>query len=211
MPKLPDQPAEPGPRAIPAKPAGQVPLAVSYARGLLLLQGVIWAVLAANGAVVVVSAMTGRHFAALAPAWAAVPLAAGGFAAMKLRFRARLGRGSDRARKAVIGAEMAMAGLGVLLTAGAVDSSGGLPAGFFALAGFAGGGLSLTAALGLLRRGARNYCSPPSDRGDPARDHGTRPPAGPETAAFLRHAPRWGLAARLEHQHAAGPPPAGIA
>jgi hypothetical protein len=196
MPKLPGQPAGRWPREIADRPASQVPLPVSYARGLLLLQGIIWAVLAANGAVVVVGAIAGGHVAALAPIWAGAPLAAGGFAVMKLRFRARLGRGSDRARKAVIGAEVAMAGLGALLTAGAVDSSGGFPAGFFALAGFAGGGLSLAAALGLLRRRARDYCSPPGDRGDPARGTGTRPPAGPGTAAFLRQAPSWGLAAR---------------
>ncbi len=48
----------------------------------------------------------------------------------EFRFAARLGRGSDRARKAVISAEMAMAGLGALLTAGGVDSFGGFPRGF---------------------------------------------------------------------------------
>jgi len=103
---------------------------------------------------------TWAWFAATAgwlPAFAALT---GGFAITKIRLARRLGGGQERTRKAVIGVEIAMTCFGALITAGA-NPSGGFPAGFFALAGITGGGLSLAAAVGLMRRAARRYFAEP--------------------------------------------------
>lgn len=156
-----------------------MPRSVRYARGLLWFQGGIWAcgalLYAGWAATAAIMALTGdadllRHGGVV---FFPVAVVTGGFAAAKFRLARSLAGRGEPSRKTVIGVEIAMAGLGALLTAGAVDSSGGFPAGLFACAGFVGGGLSLAAALGLLRRPARQFFAEPGR---------ARPPARPETA-----------------------------
>jgi hypothetical protein len=85
-----------------------------------------------------------------------VAVMTGGFAAAKFRLARSLAGRRERTRKVVIGVEFAMAGLGALITAG-TNLSGGIQAGILLVPAFAGGGLSLAAALGLLRRPARQF------------------------------------------------------
>ena len=87
-----------------------------------------------------------------------IAVVAGGPAVLKMRLAVRITGASGRTRKTVIGVEIAMTCLGILMTA-SVDYSGGVPAVLIALAALAGGGLSLAAAIGLLRRKARQYCA----------------------------------------------------
>lgn len=150
-------------RAEVSKLRRRLPASVRYARGLLWLQGGIWAWLAASTtvaiAVMLLDVLRGHRAwgsaAAVAGALAVAALT-GFFAASKIRLATRLRDGSNRTRKTAVGIEVAMTLLGALITAGA-DPSGGMPADFVTLAALVGGGLSLAAAIGLLRRPAREY------------------------------------------------------
>lgn len=152
-----------------------MPRSVRYARGLLWLQGGIWACgafLYAGWAVTAgVRALAGdfgllRHGGVV---FLTVAVMTGGFAAAKFHLARSLAGRRERTRKAVIGVEITMAGLGALITAG-VDLSGGLPAGLLFFPALAGGGLSLAAALGLLRRPARQFFAQPRPPARPALD-----------------------------------------
>jgi len=177
MPTFPDPDARPVPPASAGKPGSGLPPAISYARGLLRLQGLIWALLAIGFAVPALLALTDvmsgyrswAWFAATVGVLPGVTALTGGFAIAKIRLARRLGGGQERTRKAVIGVEIAMTCLGALITAGA-DPSGGFPAGFFALAAITGGGLSLAAAVGLMRREARRYFADPGLAANAATD-----------------------------------------
>jgi hypothetical protein len=144
-----------------------MPRSVRYARGLLWLQCGIWAcgalLYAAWAVTAAIMALTGhadllRHGAVV---FFPVAVVTGGFAAAKFRLARSLAGRRERTRKVAVGVEIAMACLGSLITAGAVDSSGGFPAGLFAYAGFVGGCLSLAAALGLMRHPARRFFTDP--------------------------------------------------
>jgi len=165
----------------PGSPAGaagssHMPRSVRYARGLLWLQGGIWAcgalLYAVWTLVTGISALAGHaNFIHNGGAlFLSAAVMTGGFAAAKFLLARSLGGRRERIRKTVIGVEMAMACLGALITAGAVDSSGGLPAGLFLCAGFVGGALSAAAALGLLRRPARQSFAQPGRACSPASD-----------------------------------------
>jgi hypothetical protein len=151
-----------------------MPRSVRYARTLLQLQGGIWAcgalVYAAWTVVTGITALTGHAYfihsgGAL---FLSLALLTGGFAAAKFLLARSLANPRERARKTVIGVEIAMACLGALMTAGALDSSGGFPAALYFFAGFAGGILSLAAAAGLLRRPARQFFTEPGPAPSPA-------------------------------------------
>jgi hypothetical protein len=145
-----------------------MPRSVRFARALLWVQGAIWAWLAVSTtvtlAVMLIEVFT-SHRTWNNPAevigWVAV--AAGlttAFATVKIRLARSLKNGHLQTRKTVIGIEIAMTCMGVLVVAGA-DFSGGMPADVVTLAAFTGGCLSLAAAIGLLRRPAREYFSTP--------------------------------------------------
>jgi hypothetical protein len=157
---MPDTPA---PSPDPAQPAtartAPAPLSVRYAQAVLFLQGGIWAMAAIGGVIGEVGALTavlhGKPWAlvVLAVGWSAF---AASMATVKTLLAVRVGRGrSRRTRKAVITVELAMTCFGVLWFFDGVYSASGLPADVFSLAGLAGGGLSLAAALVLMRRRAR--------------------------------------------------------
>src|SRR5215475_2410735 len=92
------------------------PASVRYARGLLWLQGGIWAWLAISGtvttAVMVIEVLAGHRewssAAAVVVVWLPVALLTGVFAMTKIRLAAQLCSGRDQARKTVIGIELAM-------------------------------------------------------------------------------------------------------
>ena len=139
-----------------------MPQSVRYVRSLLRLQGGIWAcgaLLWAGWAVTAgVKALAGdadllRRGGVV---FLSVAVMTGGFAAAKFRLARSLAGRRERTRKVVIGVEFAMAGLGALITAG-TNLSGGIQAGILLVPAFVGGGLSLAAALGLLRRPARQF------------------------------------------------------
>jgi hypothetical protein len=165
MSPLPDSWLRPEPSKRSAGPGSRVPHSVRYARGLLWLQGGIWALLAVVGAIdgaislaQVLAAHSARSSNAVAGAVVGLSIAvmAGGLAALKMRLAMRITRASGRTRKTAIVVEVAMTCLGILMTV-SVDYSGGVPADLIALAALIGGGLSLAAAIGLLRRKARQY------------------------------------------------------
>jgi hypothetical protein len=171
---------------------------VRYARGLLWLQGFIWAGLAGVSAISLAAGMTevlarhrSWHTAAIVVLLVAIALS-GGFAVMKIRLARRAARGGRRTRKMVISVEIAMTCMGVLMTAG-ISPSGGLPADMVALAAMGGAGLSLAAVLALLRRRARDYFAA---TGSAAAPGGSEPPTGPGSAFLRRRLPvvRWRLA-----------------
>jgi hypothetical protein len=197
MPTFPNPPSRPVPPASAGKSDSHLPSAVRYARGLLWLQGAIWALLAIGFAVptvvtlihVLVGQRTWASFAA-AVGWLPVMAAlTGGFAMTKIRLARRLGGGHERIRRVVIGVEIAMTCLGALITAG-VDPAGGMPADMVALAAITGGGLSLAAALGLMRRQARRYFANPglatNAAADGAGDSNTAHSAGPSATVSAR-------------------------
>jgi len=114
-------------------------------------------------------------------------LLTGGFAAAKFLLARSLASRWERARKTVIGVEIAMACLGALMTAGALGSSGGFPAALYFFAGFVGGVLSLAAAVGLSRRPARQFFAEPGPAPIPA-------PGNDTTTSFsapVSNAPRY--------------------
>lgn len=96
-------------------------------------------------------------------------VAAGVFGAAKFVLARTLADPWQRTRKIAIGVEIAMACLGALTTASA-GIPGGLQAGLFTLAAFVGGILSLAAALGLLRRPARQFFTEPGPADSPGPD-----------------------------------------
>lgn len=166
------------PESVRGKPVTRrrLPASVRYARGLLFLQGGIWAWLAASstvtGAVVLIEVLAGHRTSGTAIAGAAALSAAvltGLFAATKIRLAIRLRDGRDRTRKTAVGVELAMTCLGALITAGA-DPSGGMPADMVTITALVGGGLSLAAAIGLLRRPARQYFAPSCSRANASDD-----------------------------------------
>lgn len=174
----------------------RLPTSVRYARSLLFLQGGIWAWLAAastvTGAAMVGEVLAGHRASGAAIAGAAALSAAaltGLFAATKIRLAIRLRDGRDRTRKTAVGVEVAMTCLGALMTT-AADPSGGMPADMVTLAALVGGGLSAAAAIGLLRRPARQYFAPSCSRAS-ASDDGN----GDSSAAYSRLLPT--LAIRL--------------
>lgn len=85
-----------------------------------------------------------------------VAVITGGFAVAKFRLARSLAGRRERTRKVAIGVEFAMAGLGALITVG-TNLSGGIQAGILLFPAFVGGRLSLAAAVGLLRRPARQF------------------------------------------------------
>src|SRR5262245_57591879 len=159
MSQPPDGSSRPVPHASSAEPDRPMPSAVRYARGLLWLQGAIWACLAIGyavpAAVILIQVLSGQRtwasFAAAVGWLPAVAALAGGFAMTKILLARRLSGGHERIRRAVVGVEIAMACLGALITAG-VDPAGGITAGFIALAAITGGGMSLAAPVRLMRR-----------------------------------------------------------
>jgi hypothetical protein len=167
MSPLPDSWLRPESSKAGPEPGSRVPHSVRYARGLLWLQGGIWALVAIVGTidgVISLAQILGGHGARSSNAVAgavvglSIAVVAGGLAVLKMRLAVRITRASGRTRKTVIGVEIAMTCLGTLMTA-SVDYSGGVPADLIALAALAGGGLSLAAAIGLLRRKAMQYCA----------------------------------------------------
>lgn len=146
----------------------QLPVSVRYARGLLYLQGSIWAFLAVSSAATTVVTMghvlaghkTWGSFAAEVGWLPALIALTSAVAVTKFTLARRLSARREAIRKTVIAIEIAMTGLGALITAG-VDPSGGMPAGVLGLAATVGGGLSLAAAVGLIRRRARQYFANP--------------------------------------------------
>jgi len=148
----------------------------------LWLQAGIWVLGAAiGGPIVAVEARTeSLHgwdwgLILVAVVWSAFAI---GMATVKMRLADRLGRGrSRRARRAVIAVELAMTGFGVLWFSTPYSGPGA------DLAGLAGAGLSLAAALALMRRRAREYAG--SDAVNPVvTDRG--PASGP--TSFWRQA-----------------------
>lgn len=166
--------------SIPGSPAqglgsGDMPRSVRYARCLLGLQGVIWAcgalLFAGWTAAAGIMALTGdayvlRHGEGL---FLPVAVVAGGLAAVKFVLAKSLAGRRERTKKAVIGVEIAMACLGLLMTADA-NPSGGLPADLVAFAGFGGGGLSLAAVLALLCRPAKGFFAEQGPASSPTSD-----------------------------------------
>jgi hypothetical protein len=153
----PDQ-TQPGMVRIP-----QAPASVRYAQVVLFLQGGIWALGAIGGLIGEVGAVTGILHG---KSWVLVVLAVGwsafaaSMAAVKTLLAVCLGRGRSRlARKAVIAVELAMTCFGVLWFFDGVYSGSGLPADMFSLAGLAGSGLSLAAALVLMGPRARQHAA----------------------------------------------------
>jgi hypothetical protein len=132
------------------------PRSVRYARALLKWQAAIWAIGTIGGVIVTVLTLAGRwpDMRPLVAVAVGGLVFAGGIAAAKLRLANRLGRGrSQRARRAAIAAELAMTCFGVLWVVSPYSGPGAV------LAGFAGAVLSLAAALGLMRRSARNHAA----------------------------------------------------
>lgn len=171
---------------VPASPTrrstSRMPVSVRYAQSLLRLQGGIWAcgaVLWAGWAVTAgVKALAGdadllRRGGVL---FFLVAAMTSGFAVSKFRLARSIAGRRERARKVVIGVEFVMAGLGTLITVG-TNLSGGVPAGLVLFPAFVGGGLSLAAALGLLRRPARQFFAEPGPVAGPT-------PGGDSGAAF---------------------------
>ncbi|HEX9034362.1 MAG TPA: hypothetical protein VF834_21155 [Streptosporangiaceae bacterium] len=159
-----------------------------YARSLLWLQGVIWAAMASFSTIDSVIFITHFHGswdkAAVMIAWPlAVVVAGTGCALTEILLARRLVRGRARIRKTVIGVEIAMTCWGVLLT-GTVSPSGGAPADFFGLATLAGAALSLVAALGLLRRRARQFFATPGSSTSDAKSVGLLTPREPGSACW---------------------------
>ncbi|MBO0835544.1 MAG: hypothetical protein J2P28_08500 [Actinobacteria bacterium] len=183
--------------------ARHLPGSLRYARGLLWLQAGIWAWLATSGiftlAVALTEMLAGHRAwsaAATVAGWLPAATVAGVLATTKIRLARRLTDGRDRIRKTVVGVEFAMAGLGALMTAGA-DLSGGMPADIVTLAALVGGGLSLAAAIGLLRRPAQEYFTlrgqPGSRTADSTTDSSTDGPG----AAAMRVRIRLGIGDHL--------------
>lgn len=177
-----------------------MPHSVRYARGLLWLQGGIWALLAVVGAIdgaislaQVLAAHSARSSNAVAGAVVgpSIAVVAGGLAVLKMRLAMRITRASGRTRKTAIVVEVAMACLGILTTV-SVDYSGGVPADLIALAALIGGGLSLAAAIGLLRRKARQYgaMQPPVRAANCSNGDSKAQCSGPPPAT-LRNRLRW--------------------
>jgi hypothetical protein len=156
-------PVHPG-SDVPVESEARLPGSVAYARGLLWLQAGIWTWLAVSSTaaiVVVVSEVLAGHrtWDSATKVLGLLPVAAvlaGVLAVTKIRLARRLRARRDRIRKTVIGIEFAMALLGALMTVSA-DFAGGMPADSVTLAALVGGGLSLAAAVRLLRRPAREY------------------------------------------------------
>lgn len=152
-----------------------MPLSVRYAQGMLWLQGGIWACAALLWAGWAVTAA----FKALVGdtdllrrggvVFLSVAVMTSGFAVAKVRIARSLAGRRERTRKVVIGVEFAMAGLGALITVG-TNLSGGIQAGLLLFPASVGGGLSLAAALGLLRRPARQFFVEPGPVGRPTSD-----------------------------------------
>lgn len=171
---------------VPASSAGrsnsQMPVSVRYAQGLLRLQGGIWAC----GAVLWVGWAVTAGVKALAGDadllrrggvfFVLVAAMTSGFAVSKFRLARSLAGRRERTRKVVVGVEFAMAGLGTLITVG-TNLSGGVQAGLLLFPAFVGGGLSLAAALGLVRRTARQFFGEPGPATGPT-------PGGDSGAAF---------------------------
>jgi hypothetical protein len=132
-----------------------VPQSVRYAGGLLKVQAVIWGLTCALS-VLGVAENAAAHLLA-GSAWFALAAVLGGtFAMLKWRLARGLPTGAHRTRKTAIGVEIAMAcfgGLGAL----SLDPSAGAIAGLIGLPFLAGTGLSLAAAIGLMRPPARQY------------------------------------------------------
>lgn len=165
----------PAPASSAGRSTNQMPLSVRYARGLLWLQGGIWAsaaLLWAGWAVTAgVKALAGdtdllRRGGVV---FLSVAVMTSGFAVAKFRLARSLAGRRERTRKVVIGVEFAMAGLGALITV-STNLSGGMQTGLLLFPAFAGGGLSLAAALGLLRRPARQFFAEPSPVARPTSD-----------------------------------------
>jgi len=156
-----------------------MPRPVRFARGLLYFQGVIWAGGAFMFAIWTVAAgimaLAGDDHVVRSGGVIFLPVAvvAGGLGAAKFFLARKLAARGARTREIAIGVEIAMACLGALMTAGA-NLSGGLPADLFTLAAFVGGVLSLVAALGLLRRPARQFSAEPGPAVSPAPDSDSR-------------------------------------
>jgi hypothetical protein len=151
---------------------------------LLRLQAGLWALGAAvGGPIIAVEALTGTlHrwdwvLILVAVVWSAFAIA---MATVKMRLADRLGRGrSRRARRAVIAVELAMTGFGVLWFSTPYSGPGA------DLAGVVGAGLSLAAALALMRRRAREYAE-----SDPVNPEVTaRGPASGPTSFWRQAAP----------------------
>jgi drug/metabolite transporter (DMT)-like permease len=144
-------------------PGLPAPSSVRYAQLVLFLQGGIWALGSIAGVIGVAGAVVSdQHrdqwvLVAAAVGWSGF---AGGMATVKMLLAVRLGRGrSGRVRKVVIAAELAMTCFGLLWFFGEAYTATGLPADMVALAGLVGAGLSLVAALVLMRRHARQHAA----------------------------------------------------
>lgn len=155
------------------------PPAIKRARSLLYTQGVVWALLTlAYGSTSQTQGPGGQTGSPGGMLIAlAVAIITGSLAAGKMVLARALWRGSELARQTAIATEFAMAFFGLLIMVSPflpsavsewvfsplpVDASGGAPGDIIFLpllfAVPVGAVLSLTAAIGLLRRRARNYC-----------------------------------------------------
>jgi hypothetical protein len=170
----------------------QAPRSVRYARGLLGLQAGCWVVASALCMLgVVENAAVGSALGAAGFALAGVIAAM--FAVLKGRLARRLLAGTVQGRRVAIGVELSMTCFGVLGTL-SLDLSGGIAVGLIGLPLVVGTGLSLAAALGLLRPPARRYfASPTSNRAsldEPSNADGPHPAAfwRPHAIASTPHA-----------------------
>lgn len=156
----------------------QPPRSVRFADGLLRVQAGCWGLLTAFFLIGLVNAAVEGSMADAAVLFAAGAVAAA-FGILKGLLAGHLQPGAARTRRAVIGAELAMAcfGAGVLLLTVVLAPS---PAGFLLFLPFSTGtGLSIAAAIGLLRPPARRYTASPastfSSHEEPADAESTRP------------------------------------
>jgi hypothetical protein len=144
----------------PARDSGQQkPASVIYPQVLLFVQAAFWALGAAGGLILYVTALVngaaGVIPVPLALGWSAIT---GGLAAAKLMLGLRLERGrSKRTWWAAIATETAMTGFGVLWLT--------IPAQEFIMLGLSGAALSLAAVLCMIGPRARQYFDRGNDTG----------------------------------------------
>lgn len=135
-----------------------------YARVLLTIQACLWALVVLPTAVIIaVSARsnvvnhTAAHAAVFISASIVALLLMLGLSAGSAYLAANLKPGRTSIRRAAVALEAFMAGFGLLIAYLEASTGAGIIAGLPVSAGVTGTILSLTAAVGLLRKAARNF------------------------------------------------------
>lgn len=141
------------------------PRSIVYGRLLLTIQACLWApVLVSAAAIAATNVQPGavHHSAAHAAVFVTLSLVALlfmlGMSAASAYLAANLEQGRATARQAAFAVEVFMACFGLLIAYVGASSGAGVIAGLPVLAGLAGATLSLTAAVGLLGKAARDFC-----------------------------------------------------